>query len=142
MNSIGIRHLRNNVRIVLVNNHGGAEFRLRTNAADKFGDDSNRHIAAVGHFGDSAEGWVRNNRFRYFGVMGKEELDGALEALVQPSDEPIVLEVFTRMADDANALHTFMEANDRSTRSQRIALSIKDSIPHDLKRSIKKIIGR
>ena len=142
MNAIGIRHVRNNVRIVLVNNRGGGEFRLNTHVADQFGDDSNRHIAAAGHFGDSAEGWVRNNQFKYIGVKNKDELDRALQIFVQPSDGPVVLEVFTKMSDDAAALQAIMDANDHTSQSQKIARAIKGSIPDDLKKGIKRIIGR
>jgi 2-succinyl-5-enolpyruvyl-6-hydroxy-3-cyclohexene-1-carboxylate synthase len=142
MNAIGIRHLKNNIRIVLVNNGGGGEFRLRTHAADSFGDASNRHIAAAGHFGDSAEGWVRNNRFNYLAVRKKEELDDALQSLVQPSDRPVVMEVFTTMADDAATLQSIMDANDRTPQSQKIVHAITASIPQDLKNGIKKIFGR
>lgn len=142
MNAIGNRHLRNNVRIVLVNNKGGGEFRLRSNAADRFGDDSNRHIAASGHFGGSAEGWVRNNRFRYLAIRSEDELDSALQILVQPSDSPVLLEVFTQMKDDADSLQAIMRANDRTPRSQKIAQTIKASIPQDIKKGIRRIIGR
>lgn len=142
MNAIGMRHLKNNIRIVLVNNRGGGEFRLNTNAANQFGDYSNRHIAASGHFGDSAEGWVKNNHFKYLGVRSKDELDDSLQILVQPSDRPVLLEVFTTMGDDAASLQAIMDANDRTPQSQKLAKAIKGHIPDDLKKGIKKIIGR
>jgi 2-succinyl-5-enolpyruvyl-6-hydroxy-3-cyclohexene-1-carboxylate synthase len=142
MNAIGIRHLKNNIRIVLVNNGGGGEFRLRTHAADSFGDASNRHIAAAGHFGDSAEGWVKNNHFEYLAVRTKEDLDNALQILVQPSDRPVLMEVFTTMSDDAGALKSIIDLNDRTRQSQKLAKVIKGHIPDDLKKGIKKIIGR
>jgi 2-succinyl-5-enolpyruvyl-6-hydroxy-3-cyclohexene-1-carboxylate synthase len=142
MNSIGIRHLKNNIRVVLVNNGGGGEFRLKTHAADNFGDNSNRHIAAAGHFGDSAEGWVRNNHFEYLAVRTEEELDKALQILVQPSDRPVLMEVFTTMGDDAGALKSIIDVNDRTPQSQKMVKAIKGHIPDDLKKGIKKIIGR
>lgn len=142
MNAIGIRHIKNNVRIVLVNNNGGCEFRLKTSPAEQFGENANRHIAAGNHFGDSAEGWVKNNQFKYLGVKSKNELEDALKVLVQPSDSPIFLEVFTEMSDDAATLQSIMDANDRTPQSQKIAQSIKDSIPQDMKKGLKKIIGR
>jgi 2-succinyl-5-enolpyruvyl-6-hydroxy-3-cyclohexene-1-carboxylate synthase len=142
MNAIGIRHVKNNVRIVLVNNNGGCEFRLKTSPADQFGDDSNRHIAAAGQFGDSAEGWVRNNHFNYQAVRTKEEMDDALRILVQPSDRPVLMEVFTTMGDDAGALKSIVDMNDRTTQSQKLATAIKGHIPDDLKKGIRKIIGR
>lgn len=142
MNSLGIRHLKNNIRIVLVNNRGGGEFRLNSHAADQFGDESNRHIAAGGHFGDSAEGWVRNNGFKYISVKGKDELESALQELVRPSDSPVLLEVFTTMSDDAGSLQAIIDANDQTPQSKKFAQAIKASIPQDMKTGIKKLLGR
>jgi 2-succinyl-5-enolpyruvyl-6-hydroxy-3-cyclohexene-1-carboxylate synthase len=142
MNSIGIRNLGNNIRIVLVNNHGGCEFRLKTHAADDFGEASNRHIAAAGHFGDSAEGWVRNNGFKYLSVRTKEELGANLSAFVSDSDQPILMEVFTTMDDDADALVSIAKSNDQSSQGQKMMKSIKSSIPKGLKASLKGVIKR
>ena len=139
MNSIGIRHLKNNIRIVLVNNKGGAEFRLFNNTADEFGDNSNKHIAASGHFGDSAEGWVINNHFTYLSVKNKDELDSALNILIQPSEKPILMEVFTTMKDESDALLSIKEINEKP---KSIVDSLKGVIPADLKKGIRKIIGK
>ncbi len=140
MNAIGIRNLKNNIRIVLINNHGGCEFRLHINAANQFGDDSNRHIAASGHFGESAEGWVRNNKFKYMSVKSKEELDSAVEMLVEDSGSPIFMEVFTQMGDDSGALKTLIDTNDRCSHSEKITRMIKASMPAEMKKSLKRII--
>ena len=142
MNVIGNRHNRNNIRIVLINNNGGGEFRLFTHAADSFGDSSNRHIAASGHFGVSAEGWVRNNGFDYFAVRSKEELGTALINLVKPAERPVLMEVFTSMKDDSNALEMIIRSNDLSPKSSNIKQVIKDNLPEGMKKTLKKIIGR
>ena len=142
MNAIGIRQLKNNIRIILINNHGGCEFRLKSHAADNFGDDSNRHIAAAGHFGSSAEGWVRNNGFKYIGVHSEGELIELKETLVQPSDQPILMEFFTEMKDDSDALEAISMHNDSSTQSQKLVKSIKRNIPSGLKKSLKAALRR
>jgi 2-succinyl-5-enolpyruvyl-6-hydroxy-3-cyclohexene-1-carboxylate synthase len=140
MNSIGIRQLKNNIRIVLVNNHGGCEFRLKSHAADNFGDDSNRHIAAAGHFGESAEGWVRNNGFEYFGVQSDADLVQAAERFMQPSDKPILMEVFTEMEDDSKALEAITMHIDQTPQSKKLVNSIKRRIPKGLKKGIKGVM--
>jgi 2-succinyl-5-enolpyruvyl-6-hydroxy-3-cyclohexene-1-carboxylate synthase len=140
MNAIGIRHIRNNVRIVLVNNHGGGEFRLFTHAADRFGNSSNRHIAAVGHFGESAEGWVKNNNFEYIAIKTTKELINALNVFTEPSERPILMEVFTTMKDDSDALEIIIKSNMRESQRVSIKQTIKDNIPFFLKEGIKKII--
>jgi 2-succinyl-5-enolpyruvyl-6-hydroxy-3-cyclohexene-1-carboxylate synthase len=142
MNAIGIHHIKNNVRILLVNNNGGCEFRLKSNAADRFGDNSNCHIAAAGHFGDSAEGWVRNNDFKYLSVRTKEELDANLSVFVGDSEQPILMEVFTTMHDDAAALQYISDVNDSSSQGQKMVKSIKAGIPRGLKDGIKGIMRR
>ncbi len=142
MNSIGIRSLKNNIRIILVNNHGGGEFRIKTSPAEAFGELSNRHIAAGGHFGESAEGWVLNNGFDYIAVKTHEELLAAGPAFVSERTRPVIMEVFTTMSDEATALQTIMDANDFTPQSEKLAQSIKNAIPTDVKNSIKKILGR
>lgn len=140
MNAVGIRCLKPNIRIVLVNNHGGGEFRLYEHAANSFGDAADRHIAAAGHFGESAKGWVTNNHFDYLAVRDTEELQGALDILVRPSERPVLLEVFTTMRDDSSALKSIKYANDFTTRSERLSRAIKSKIPAGLKKGIRKLI--
>lgn len=142
MNSIGNRHIKNNVRIVLVNNKGGCEFRMYSHMANQFGDASNRYIGAAGHFGESAEGWVKNNNFTYLAARTKEGLDQALNILVRASDKPVLLEVCTTMKDDSDALLAIVEANKHSPQSEKIVQAIKNSIPPDIKQRIKKAMGR
>jgi 2-succinyl-5-enolpyruvyl-6-hydroxy-3-cyclohexene-1-carboxylate synthase len=142
MNALGIRQLKNNVRIVLVNNSGGGEFRLYTHAANSFGDLSNRHIAAAGHFGTSAEGWVKNNNFEYVPVRSKKNLENALHTFIKPSQKPMLIEVFTSMSDDSYALETAINSNKQVTQSNKIKQTIKDNLPSGLKSGIKKILGR
>jgi hypothetical protein len=52
------------------------------------------------------------------------------------------MEVFTTMSDEATALQTIMDANDFTPQSEKLAQSIKNAIPTDVKNSIKKILGR
>lgn len=128
MNSIGIRHLGNNIRIVLVNNGGGCEFRLKTHAANSFGNNSNRHIAATGHFGNSAKGWVENNDFRYIAVKEKKDLEKAIDIFTKPSDKPILMEVFTTMEDDSNALQKIIDFNDNTSQTDKLKKKVKNKI--------------
>jgi len=132
MNSIGIKHLKSNVRVILVNNGGGGEFRLNTHSADIFGDAANKHIAATGHFGDSAEGWVKNNGFEYISVRNKEDLDSATTRLVRKGDAPVLLEVFSEMIDDSTSLQIIRDENNNE--------SSKDKMKKFLKKGIKKIV--
>lgn len=142
MNALGIRQLKNNIRIVLINNHGGCEFRLKSNAAGSFGVDANRHIAAGGHFGESAEGWVRNNGFDYIPVYLKEDIAEAVDRFVQPSDRPILMEVFSDMCDDVDALQAITMQNDLRDKRSKMVGSIKQAVPEPLKRRLRQALRK
>lgn len=142
MNALGIRQLKNNIRIVLINNHGGCEFRLKSNAAGSFGEDANRHIAAGGHFGESAEGWVRNNGFDYMPIRTKEDLAQAADQFIQPSERPILMEVFSAMSDDVDALQSITMQNDLRDKRSKVLGSVKQAIPASLKRRLRQVIKR
>jgi 2-succinyl-5-enolpyruvyl-6-hydroxy-3-cyclohexene-1-carboxylate synthase len=115
---------------------------MYSHMANQFGDASNRYIGAAGHFGESAEGWVKNNKFTYLTARTKDELDQALNILVRASDNPILLEVCTTMKDDSDALLAIVEANKHSPQSEKIVQAIKNSIPPAIKQRIKKAMGR
>jgi 2-succinyl-5-enolpyruvyl-6-hydroxy-3-cyclohexene-1-carboxylate synthase len=105
MSSIRIRHIKNNVRILLINNHGGGEFYIgpRTETLDQ-------HIAAKHNV--SAKGWIESVGFTYISLKTKEDLLSCLAQFVKPeSDRPIVLEVFTDMKTDADAVNMVFETN-------------------------------
>jgi hypothetical protein len=51
------------------------------------------------------------------------------------------MEVFTTMGDDAGALKSIIDVNNRTPQSKKLAAAIKGHIPDDLKKGIKKIIG-
>lgn len=137
MNVLGNKHIRNNARIVLVNNGGGGEFQLYSNAASGFGESSNRHIAAAGHFG-SAQAWVESMGWSYIPVRCKADLVDNAEKLVCESDRPVFMEVFTTMRDDSDAVKMLVAENaSRSLKGKLIA-----SLSPEAKRRIKKLLGR
>lgn len=141
MNAIGNRHLRNNIRIVLVNNGGGAEFRLNTHTANKFGDSADLYIAGAGHFGKSAEGWAVNNGFHYLGVRSREEITPAIDRVLAPSDRPVLVELFTTLRDEARAIASFLELNQPPQAAGNALLRVvKDHIPPGVKSVIRKIL--
>lgn len=137
MNALGIRHLGANARVVMVNNGGGGEFQLYSNPATEFGAESDRHIAATGHFG-SAEGWVRSRGWRYIRVDKRQHLAAALDTLLGQSDVPVFVEVFTTMDDDSDAVRMLVAANSsRSLEGKLVA-----ALSPKSKRRIKKYLRR
>ncbi len=118
MNALGIRHIKNNVRILIDNNHGGGEFRVMTNSW-KNKPNVAPFISAEGHNG-SAKGWAENCGFEYLSASSKEEFERLLQKLVSPNENPIVLEMFTKPEDEPAAMSKFIAENHFSNPSDKI----------------------
>ena len=108
MNTLGNRHVHNRLRIILVNNGRGVEFRLNKRLESQWAADTDDLIAAKGHFG-SAKGWAESMGFEYLTASDKKEFDDLFEDFCNPDidhfDKPVLLEVFTEVFDEQQALH-------------------------------------
>ena len=110
LNVLGNRHIGNNLRIMLVNNGKGTEFRNYSHPGYAFGNDADKYIAAGGHFGNKSKSLVRslaeNLGFTYMMADSKESYLKALPLFVseKSSDHPIIFEVFTNSEDESDAL--------------------------------------
>ena len=60
LNSLGNRHVPKNIRIILVNNGRGVEFRNYRHPSAAFGEDADLYMAAAGHFGNQSTDLVRH----------------------------------------------------------------------------------
>lgn len=110
MNVLGNRHVGNNVRLLLINNGKGTEFRnYKHNGAD-FGDEADKYIAAAGHYGNKSPNLVKHYaedlNYEYLFADDKEKYLTVLEHFVTPNrvNRPILFEVFTNSEDESNAL--------------------------------------
>ena len=130
MNALSIRHVRNNIRIILINNQGGVEFKLGDNEEARKKTDV--YIAAAGHF-KKAEGWSVSCGFDYFGVRTKEEFNGVAPALITKSEKPLLIEVFVSDADEATAYGNLRSVNDKRTFAEKLFSSSKKQIKRILK---------
>jgi len=109
MNSLGIRHIKNNIRIILINNSGGAEFKIMTSSwKEKINTDT--YISANGHYGN-AKGWAENCGFKYLSSSSKEDFLNIHDQLLQEDESPILLEVFTKQEDETEAIKIFLDTN-------------------------------
>lgn len=110
LNSIGNRHIGNNVRILLINNGRGQEFRNYTHDGNIFREEADKYIAAAGHFGYMSQSLVKGISeslgYKYLTATNKEEFCNVIDEFTstEPSDKPIILEVFTDTTDESNAL--------------------------------------
>lgn len=120
MNALGNRHLGSNLRILLINNARGVEFRLNASLERLWGADTDDLIAAHGHFG-SAKGWAESMGVTYLSAQTKEQFDKAIEDLCDPDvnrfPRSVVLEVFTGAEEEQTALKRIRDFN-RPTEGQ------------------------
>ncbi len=110
LNAIGNRHVGNNVRIILINNGRGVEFRKKDHPGYRFGKDADLFMAAAGHYGCQSKDLVKHYAsdlgFEYLAASTKEEFDEVVERLLVPSltEKPMLLEVFPDYEDDVDNL--------------------------------------
>lgn len=110
LNSLGNRHVGNNIRILLINNAIGAEFKISQHYCYTFRDDADKYMAAAGHYGAKSPVLVKHFSedlgFQYLSATNKEEFLTALETFTNPSitDKPMILEVFTTHENENEAL--------------------------------------
>lgn len=110
MNIIGNHHVGSNVRIMLINNGRGTEFRLYSHPANRFGDDADPYMAAAGHFGNKSHQLVKHYAedlgYEYMSASNKEEYMAYVDRFLTPeiTDKPMLFEVFTDSADESKAL--------------------------------------
>lgn len=136
MNSLGNHYLPKNLRILLVNNGVGTEFKNYNHYAAKFGDDADEYIAAAGHYGNKSLELVKHYSqdlgFEYMSASNKEKFLTNVNEFVKDSNEkPILLEVFTNSKDESNALENI----------KTLEFDTKGKIKSDVKKIVKNIAG-
>lgn len=110
LNALGNRHVGGNLRILLVNNGLGFEFRKSYSLAyNLLGDEVTEYVAAQGHFGRQSPALVRHYAedlgFTYLSARNKEEFTKAMAAFTADAlDKPILFEVFVSPEDECAAL--------------------------------------
>lgn len=112
MNSIGNRYLGKNLRILLINNGKGTEFRHYSHPASMFGKEADDFIAAAGHYGNKSRDLVKHYSedlgFEYLSASSKEEFMDVYQKFVDKDnkEKPILFEVFTDSENESSALKT------------------------------------
>lgn len=140
MNAMRIKHIHNNVRILLINNHGGEEFYYNGTYQN---ESSDQHTTA--RHNTKAEGWARETGFLYLTANDREGFDAALEKfMVKDSDKPIFFEVFTEMSTDAKILSEYYALNRSASdrMRQKSKNLIKSIIGSKGTQAVKKILGK
>ena len=100
MNAMGIKHIKNNVHVLLINNGGGAEFHIVPSHNELATIDL--HIGASHH--QNAEGWIRSLGFEYLTANNAEGFKTKLNQFVTTQNKPVVFEVFTDLETDGQTV--------------------------------------
>lgn len=130
MNALGIRHLKNNIRILLVNNNGGIEFKLGDLESKA---DVGKFISAANHF-KNAKGWAETNGFIYYSAESKESFKENMKDFISHSNKPVIFELFTTSEDERHA--------NQIISSNNIIGTTDENIKKEIRGKIKNLIGK
>lgn len=131
LNSLGNRYVGPNIRIMVINNGIGAEFKNYSHIAAKFGDSANPFIAAAGHYGDQSRTLLKHFTedlgFTYLSAENKEEFIENIDLFTDKNvaNKPIIFEVFTDYHEESDALKAIQSIMvDRKSRVKGIAKKV------------------
>lgn len=143
MNVLGNRHVGNNLRILVVNNGVGTEFRQFNHFASHFGEDANEFIAAAGHFGNKSPKLIKHYAqdlgFEYISASNKIEFEEVYEQFLISDirERPMLFEVFTNDIDESEALKKIMNIEDNGKMKQFVKQAIVDNSIKVLRKFVK-----
>lgn len=146
MNAAGNRHVSPNLRIMLINNGRGTEFRNYNHPAERFGDDADAYMAAAGHFGNQSKMLVKHYAedlgFIYMSAATKEEYLKQLPQFLdsQIGAQPMLFEIFTDSKDESDALKNLYHLKESSAGKAKQA--VKSVLGDNGVRAVKKMLGR
>lgn len=113
MNALGNRYVGKNIRILLINNGRGTEFRKFDHPCMIFGEDADPYMAAAGHFGSQSKDLVKlyaqNLGFEYLTAASKDDFLSKYEKFVKPNitNQPLIFEVFTNTNSESEAIDAY-----------------------------------
>lgn len=110
MNSLGNRDIKPNLRIIVINNGLGQEFKnVSFPGSLLLGEDIDKFTAAKGHFACQSKTLVKdyaeNLGFEYLTASNKEEFNSVYERFItsEMTDKPMLFEIFTDSKDETEA---------------------------------------
>ena len=145
MNSIGNRHVGNNIRLIVVNNGKGNEFRNYGNWGAPLGDFADEYISAARHFGNKSnvllKHFAEDLGFTYLSASTKEEYINYMEYFFSPKayENSIFFEVFTETESESKSLEMIINLykNPSSVTKNLVKNVLGESSVSSLKRILK-----
>lgn len=132
MNALGNRHIGNNIRLIVVNNGRGQQFRNPYTAGGRFGEDADVHIAAAHHYGDQSRNLIKHFAedlgFKYLKAESKEEYFSNIDEFVNPqlAEQPVVFELFPTTEQESESVRLLR--NIQHSGYQKIEKKAKEAI--------------
>lgn len=146
LNSLGNRHIGKNLRIMLINNGKGAEFRLYWHPASVFKEKADDYMAAAHHFADKSPYLIRHYAqdlgFKYITASSKEEFLSVYSEFVEPTiDKSVIFEVFINSEDEDIALYTIRNfIEDDNYKKRHLKQVVKNAIGDSVVKKITKFV--
>ena len=113
MNILGQRDIKNNLRLLVVNNNGGFEFRVKDGAIEKnMHEDAGKLISATNHNKGGVKGWAESCDFEYICANNKEDFLAKIQSFCkEDSIKPVIFEVFVDVKDEQEGLSLIQNYN-------------------------------
>ncbi|MBD5227480.1 MAG: 2-succinyl-5-enolpyruvyl-6-hydroxy-3-cyclohexene-1-carboxylate synthase [Bacteroidales bacterium] len=146
LNALGNRHLPANLRIILINNGKGTEFRNYNHPAHAFGEEADLYMAAGGHYGAKSANLVKSYAealgIEYLTADNKTNFHHQEDILLNPEKRsyPLLFEIFTDSELENEALHTIR--NLRVDGSSVLKNKVRNILGKNGVETIKKVFGK
>lgn len=145
MNVVGNHIVQNNLRIMLINNGRGTEFRNYNHPAENFKNDADAYMAAAGHFGNKSFTLVKHYAedlgYEYLSASSKEEFLNTYERFLfsEITDKPMLFEVFTDTSSESKALEMIrnIEIDSKSQAKKMLKSMLGEDVTNKLKKIVK-----
>ncbi|MBM6693097.1 2-succinyl-5-enolpyruvyl-6-hydroxy-3-cyclohexene-1-carboxylate synthase [Bifidobacterium pullorum subsp. saeculare] len=146
LNSLGNRHVGANLRVMIINNGVGTEFKNYDHKAARFGQEADEYVAARGHYGNQShtllKHYAQDLGFEYMSATNKDEFLSRLDRFTASEHlkQPILFEVFTDSMDESGALHIMqtLEIDNRYAAKQTIKKMLGDKGVTAVKKILKR----
>ncbi len=110
INALGNRFIGKNLRLIVINNGIGQEFKNYDHPASEWKERANEYVAAKGHFGNQSKTLLKNYvtdlGFKYYSASNKTEFSKICETFFSEkhTSSSMIFEVFTNENDENDAL--------------------------------------
>lgn len=146
MNAMGSRHISKNLRVLVINNGRGMEFRNYTHRASAFGEEADYYIAAARHNGNQSPTLLKNFAedlgFTYISATDKQSFQEKMPVFLnKDSENPIFFEAFTNCEEENQALYDVCHIKQLEG-TQKLKEDVRNLVGNNTVAAIKKILKK